>query len=125
MFKFGKDKAETVEQASMTKADRAKQIFEEMIKRDDVTKVAIVERFIGEADLTKAGALTYFNKLNKQYGLPVKKLPTKMDKARKIYVVMTMEEESRKAIVDEFIKQIGLSKAAANTYYQMIKKKVE
>ena len=47
---------------------------------------------------------------------------TKMDKAREIYITMTNDEESRKAIVDEFVKQVGLSKAAANTYYQMIKK---
>jgi len=33
------------------------------------------------------------------------------------------DRESRKAIVDEFMKQVGLSKAAANTYYQMIKRK--
>ena len=43
-----------------------------------------------------------------------------MDKAREIYTTMTNDEESRKAIIDEFIKQVGLSKAAANTYYQMI-----
>jgi len=36
---------------------------------------------------------------------------------------MTNDEETRKAIIDEFVKQIGLTKAAANTYYQMIKKK--
>ena len=123
MFKFGKDKADTKEQKPVTKADKAKQIFEEMIKQNDVTKVVIIERFIQEADLAKAGALTYFNKLNKQYGFPIKKLPTKMDKAREIYTTMMNDEESRKAIVDEFVKQVGLSKAAANTYYQMIKKK--
>ena len=32
------------------------------------------------------------------------------------------DEETRKAIIDEFIKLVGLSKAAANTYYQMIKR---
>lgn len=125
MFKFRKDKTEIVEQKPVTKADKAKQIFEEMIKNKGVTKVAIVKRFITEAELTKAGALTYFNKLNKQYGIPIKKLPTKMDKAREIYTVMAKDEESRKAIVEEFMKQVGLSKAAANTYYQMIKKNVE
>jgi len=56
----------------MTKADKAKQIFEEMIKKNDVTKTAIIERFIKEAELTKAGAQTYFNKLNKKYGFPIK-----------------------------------------------------
>jgi len=45
-----------------------------------------------------------------------------MDKAREIYARMINDAESRKAIVVEFVKQIGLSKAAANTYYQMIKK---
>jgi hypothetical protein len=47
-----------------------------------------------------------------------------MNKVREIYTAMSNDDdESRKAIVDEFIKQVGLSKAAANTYYQMIKKK--
>ena len=46
-----------------------------------------------------------------------------MDKAWKIYTTMTNNEESRLAIVDEFVKQIGLSKAAANMYNQMIKPK--
>ena len=48
---------------------------------------------------------------------------TRIDKARKIYTTMINDEESRKTIVNEFVKQIGLSKAAANTYYQMIKPK--
>jgi hypothetical protein len=38
-------------------------------------------------------------------------------------MTMTNDEESRKAIVDDFVKQIGFSKAAANTNYQMVKKK--
>ena len=42
---------------------------------------------------------------------------------RENYTTMINDEESRKAIVDEFVKQIELSKAAANTYYQMIKNK--
>ena len=41
---------------------------------------------------------------------------------REIYTTMTKDEKSRKAIIDEFMKQVGLSKAAANTYYQMIRK---
>jgi hypothetical protein len=36
---------------------------------------------------------------------------------------MTNDEESRKTIADEIIYQIGLSKAAANIYYQILKKK--
>ena len=46
-----------------------------------------------------------------------------MIKARENYTKMANDEESRKAIVDEFVKQVGLSKAAANTYYQLIKNK--
>ena len=75
-------------------------ILTNLITHDNVTKVAIIERFIQETELTKAGALTYFNKLNKQNGFPIKKLSTKMDKAREIYITMINDEESRKAIVD-------------------------
>ena len=42
---------------------------------------------------------------------------------RENYTTMINDEESRKAIVGKFVKQIELSKAAANTYYQMIKNK--
>ena len=44
-----------------------------------------------------------------------------MDGARENYTTMINDEESRKAIVDEFVKQVGLSKAAGNTYCQLIK----
>ena len=47
-----------------------------------------------------------------------------MDKAREIYTMVTNDEESRKVIVDEFVKQIGLSKAAANTYYLVDKEEL-
>jgi hypothetical protein len=47
-----------------------------------------------------------------------------MGKSREIYTTMTYDDESRKAIVDEFVKQVGLSKAVSNTYYQMIKRKL-
>jgi hypothetical protein len=40
-----------------------------------------------------------------------------MDKAREIYTTMTNDAESRKAIVDEFVHQAGLSKATADTYF--------
>ena len=55
--------------------------------------------------------------------VPLPGAKRQMNRAREIYTTMINDEESRKAIVDEFVKQVGLSKAAANTYYQMIKMK--
>ncbi len=49
--------------------------------------------------------------------------PTKMSKATEIYRSMVGKKgTSRKEIVAAFIEEVGLTKAGAATYYQMIKK---
>ena len=49
--------------------------------------------------------------------------PTKMAQATDVYRRMTRKKGStRKEIVAAFIEEVGLTKAGAATYYQMIKK---
>lgn len=47
------------------------------------------------------------------------KAESKMDKARAIYAAA--EDKSRKAMLEAFNKELGLSKAAASTYFYTIK----
>ena len=48
---------------------------------------------------------------------------TKMAQATDIYRRMTRKKgTTRKEIIEVFIEKVGLSKAGASTYYQMIKK---
>ncbi|MDR6742024.1 hypothetical protein RJO15_21065 [Herbaspirillum huttiense F1] len=50
--------------------------------------------------------------------------PVKMKIATAIYVRMQKNKNvTRKEIIDEFVKEAKLSKAAASTYYQLIKAK--
>ena len=52
---------------------------------------------------------------------PVKaKSPSKMDRARELYTSAT--DKSRSAMIAVFGKELGLSKAAASTYYYSVKK---
>lgn len=49
--------------------------------------------------------------------------PTKMSQATDVYRRMTRKKgTTRKEIVAAFIEEVGLTKAGAATYYQMIKK---
>lgn len=53
--------------------------------------------------------------------------PTKMERATTLYKKLTASDEhiSRKDVIDEFVKQCGLTPAGAATYYNTIKKRVK
>jgi hypothetical protein len=108
-----------------SKADRAKVIYDEMIADSKNDKTAIVAKIKKELGLTKAGAQTYYYKCQKERGRFFEKPPTKMDKAKEVFDNMTAEKYTRKEIIDAFIKEVGLTKAGASTYYQNLKNAVE
>ncbi|WP_415878405.1 hypothetical protein [Methylomonas sp. TEB] len=105
-----------------TKADNAKVIYDQMVADPKNTKSAIIAKMKKEAGLTTAGANTYFYKFQRESGKTAEKQPSKMDKAKVIYEQLTTEGKGRKEIIDAFIKEVGLTKAGAPTYYQTIKK---
>lgn len=108
-----------------TKADKAKVIYDQMIvdaKNDRTMIISIIKKELG---LTKAGAQTYFYKFQKESGRVTEKLPTKMDKAKEVFDKMTAEKYTRKEIIDAFVKEVGLTKAGASTYYQNLKNAAE
>lgn len=108
-----------------TKAEKAKLIYDLMIvdsKNDRNAIIAIIKKELG---LTKAGAQTYFYKFQKESGRIAEKLPTKMGKAKAVFEKMTAEKSTRKEIIDAFVKEVGLTKAGASTYYQNLKNATE
>ena len=87
---------------------------------NDRTK--IIAKIKKDLVLTKAGALSYFYKFQKESGNVTEKPPSKMDKAKEVYEKMTLDGKSRKEIIAAFVKDVGLTDAGASTYYQNLKK---
>ncbi len=106
----------------LTKAERAKVIYDEMIKDPKNDRSSILARIKKELVLTKAGAQTYFYKFQKESGVVTEKLPSKVENAKEVYDKMILEGQGRKEIIAAFIKDVGLTPAGASTYFQNIKK---
>jgi hypothetical protein len=105
-----------------TKADRAKAIYDEMVTQPNPDRKDIIARFKKDAGLTTSGAASYYYKFQKDSGRVVEKGPTKMDKARKVFQALTEEGKARKEIIAALIKDVGLTKSGASTYFQTLKK---
>ena len=106
----------------ITKAQKAKVIYEEMINDPTNTRELILAKIKKELALTKAGALTYFYKFQRESGVIIEKGPTKLDKAKEVYKKMILEGYERKDIMAAFIEEAGLTPAGASTYFQNLKK---
>lgn len=107
-----------------TKADLAKAIYDEMVTQPNPDRKDIIARFKAEANLTTTGAQSYYYKFQKESGRVVEKGPTKMDKAREVFDALTKDGKARKEIIAALIKDVGLTKGGASTYYQTLKKTV-
>jgi hypothetical protein len=108
-----------------TKADKAKVIYDEMVQDPNNDRTKIIAKIKKDLVLTKAGALSYFYKFQKESVNVTEKQPSKMDKAKVVYDKMILDGQSRKEIVAAFVKEVGLTKAGASTYYQNLKKEVK
>jgi hypothetical protein len=108
-----------------TKSDKAKAIYDEMVKDPKNDRNLIIAKIKKELVLTKAGALSYFYKFQKESGNVTEKQPTKIEKAKEVYERMTLEGKSRKDIIAAFVKEVGLTPAGSSTYYQNLKMPAE
>jgi len=104
-----------------TKSDKAKAIYEEMVKDPKNDRALIIAKIKKELVLTKAGALSYFYKFQKESGNVTEKQPTKIEKAKLVYERMNLEGKSRKDIIAAFVKEVGLTPAGSSTYFQNLK----
>lgn len=108
-----------------TKAEKAKAIYDEMVKDPNNDRTKIIAKIKKDLVLTKAVALSYFYKFQKESGNVTEKQPSKMDKAKEVYEKMLLDGQSRKDIIAAFVKEVGLTPAGASTYYQNLKKLAE
>jgi hypothetical protein len=88
-----------------TKADLAKAVYNEMVKQPNPSRKDIIARFKKEANLTTAGAQSYYYKFQQESGRVVDKGPTKMDKAREVFQALTQAGKARKEILSVMIKR--------------------
>ena len=108
-----------------TKSDQAKVIYDEMVKDPNNDRTTIIAKIKKDLVLTKAGALSYFYKFQRESGKVTEKQPSKMDKAKEVYEKMILDGKSRKDIIAAFVKEVELTPAGASTYYQNLKKLAE
>lgn len=118
------------------KRDQAEALYEELNGGQN-SRTDIINAFIDELEMSKAGATTYFHNLRKKHGfegdsatttkngstVTTTKGPSKGKIAEDIYA--TMKGGEKQDIINEIIKQTGTSKAGANTYYCAARKKLE
>jgi hypothetical protein len=98
-----------------TKSDKAKVIYDEMVKDPNNDRTKIIAKIKKDLVLTKAGALSYFYKFQKESGNVTAKQPSKIDKAKEVYEKMTLDGKSRKDIIAAFVKEVSLTPAGAST----------
>lgn len=78
-----------------------------MTKHPNVNRKGIIARFKKEANLTTAGAQSYYYKFQQESGRVVDKGPTKMDKAREVFLALTKDGKARKEIIAALIFDQG------------------
>lgn len=121
------------------KKDMAEALYNEL---NDGTneRTVIINAFINDLEMTKAGATTYFHNLKKKFGFnaPANTTPTRKKstvtstkkvstkKVSKGQIAQTIYQEmagsSKSDIVERIAKEANTSKAGANTYYCAAKK---
>lgn len=111
------------------KKEITERLFKQM-KSNNATRQDIIEAFITETGMSKAGATTYFHTLKKQFGFkddttntPVqKKNESKQELAERLYTEAT--DKSKPAMIKLFQDALDTSKLGAQTYYYSCKKKL-
>lgn len=98
------------------------------LKEKGVSRPEIIEAFIAETEMSKAGATTYFHMLKKQHGFVETKNDSKKPKPEsKQQIADRIYQESvdkSKAVMIPLLEQhLGTSKLGAQTYYYACKKK--
>ena len=91
--------------------------LDEEVEQSDTEKLATAVK--QKTTKTKAPKAPKAAKAPKAPAAPKEKKVSKMDRARELYAEAT--DKSRKAMIEVFGKELGLSAAAASTYYYTVK----
>lgn len=118
----------TITKPKQAKKDVTERIFKEF-KARGASRQDIIDTFILETGMSKAGATTYFHSLKKTLGFKESdtdekkliKVESKQDLAERVY--QESQDKSKPAMIALFIEKLGTSKLGAQTYYYACKKK--
>lgn len=128
--------AETGEEgpAVATKKGAKKDVTEKLfrdLKNAGASRQKIIDAFVEEVGMSKAGATTYFHALKKELGFseknnPAQELPkneSKQELADRLY--NESDDKSKPTMIALFTERLGTSRLGAQTYYYACKKKYE
>lgn len=83
-------------------------------------QIAVGDALEANTTKLKQAVRTAKEKIAKAKADKAPKAESKMDKARAIFIAA--EDQSRKAMIEQFTQTLGMSKAAASTYFYAVKK---
>lgn len=111
------------------KKEVTEQIFKKM-KSNGNSRQDIIEAFITETGMSRAGATTYFHALKKEFGFSegtsetkTNKIESKQELAERLY--QESPDKSKPTMITLFTEKLETSKLGAQTYYYACKKKYE
>jgi len=108
-----------------SKMDEAKKLFETETKNKEPSRKRLIEKVKTQLKMTTAGASSYVSQICKKAEYEFPKAESKMDKAVAIYDKMSKGywngDLQRKDIIKKFIEDVGLTKAGAQTYFELLK----
>ncbi len=111
------------------KKEVTEQLFKKM-KSNGHSRQDIIEAFIAETGMSKAGATTYFHALKKEFGFKEVAGETKSNKpeskqelAERLY--QESPDKSKPTMITLFTEKLETSKLGAQTYYYSCKKKFQ
>ncbi|MDE1830722.1 MAG: hypothetical protein KGI25_10415 [Thaumarchaeota archaeon] len=112
------------------KKDVTEKLFRDL-KTTGASRQKIIDAFIQQVGMSKAGATTYFHTLKKELGFSEKNNPTeeapknesKQELAERLY--NESEDKSKPTMIALLTEKLGTSRLGAQTYYYACKKKHE
>jgi hypothetical protein len=112
------------------KKDITEKLFRDL-KSAGASRQKIIDAFVEQVGMSKAGATTYFHALKKELGFSEVNNPTeqspktesKQELAERLY--NESDDKSKATMIALFTEKLGTSKLGAQTYYYACKKKLE
>lgn len=112
------------------KKDVTEKLFKNL-KAAGASRQKIIDAFVEQVGMSKAGATTYFHALKKEIGFSERDNPetetpkseSKQDLAERLY--SESSDKSKSTMIALFTNKLGTSKLGAQTYYYACKKKLE
>ena len=110
------------------KKDVTERLFKDL-KSTGASRQKIIDAFVEQVGMSKAGSTTYFHALKKEFGFSERENPetetpkveSKQDLAERLY--KQSADKSKATIIALFTDKLGTSKLGAQTYFYACKKK--